>query len=155
MEKQDRYEVVFKKDRFHVFHKNNLIAEITLCTDEYDTQYIKLHSMEDDIYLESEFDLSITIVPGISRSFYCHDQEVVQYIYQDIHKIQFRTWYDNTYTCLITKNKVEVFDAYPNLLATMELDYDENRFLIDFNSIIKNELKLMIALLPCLDIQTL
>ena len=155
MKRQDRYEVVFKKDRFHVFQTGKLIAEISIYTDEYDTQYIRLHSMEDDLYLESEFDLSITIVPGISRSFYCHDQEVVQYVYQDIHKIQFTTWYDNTYTCFINKNKVEVFDSYPNKLATMQMDYEDNHFYIEFDSIVKKELKLIIALISCLDIRTL
>ena len=150
MHLKEQYEIVSGPNQFHILNRKKIIADVRVFLTDKDIQHVEVQT-PDQVYLKSEFDISMTRVPGLSRSLYYYDQEVAQFIYQNMFSYVCKTWMENIYSFMISSTAIEVFDEKKHVkIAEITKIIHNNHIYITFEECIYQPLKLVIALFPCL-----
>ena len=151
MKIKDCFEIISEKNGYKIFKDKQLIAEVNMLVSDRDIQHAEIHSFKNGVFLTTDFDLSITRVPGLTRSVYCFDQEIGRFIYVNFDTFQCRTWQENLYSFSCSASYIEVKDHQKNkMIATIQTDPHNNHIYVEFEDCVHEQMKLMIALFPCI-----
>ena len=150
MHKKEQYEIISEPNQFWILNRKELVATVNVFLSDKDIQHVEVQT-PNQIYLKSQFDLSLTIVPGLSRSLYYYDQEVARFTYQNMFCYECKSWLENTYSFLMSDSTIEVFDENKQIkIAEISRDTHNNHIYVTFEDCILQPLKIVIALFPCL-----
>lgn len=150
MQTKEQYEIISHPNRFQILKGDTVLAQVHIHVTDNDFQHAEVQ-MPDQQYLKSDFDLGMTIVPGLTRSIYLYDQIIASFTYINMYEYECRTWQESTYTFSCDLNTICVYKKEDGVLvAQIEKDQNNNHVYVVFEPLCPDLMKLVIALFPCL-----
>ena len=143
---EEKYEVIRTTSGIQIVCQGDVHAEITTIIDDQNIQHVEIHG-KNGFYVTSDFDLSMTIVPGITRSIYNYNLEMAQLVYKDVYNFQCITWQDHKYDFKIKKDVVFVYNGKA-VIAMIHRDPRQFRTVITFKKSLSYGLKVLISMFP-------
>ena len=145
------YEIISAPAKYQILEENKVRAEVLIQLTDQDVQHARIYDCKNKIYYQSDFDISLTRVPGISRSVYYLDREVVRFIYQDIYSYRIQTCHEEFYTIQIHKETIDIMeDTHGKKVAVITMNPYNNHSHIQFYEGLNENLRLAMALFPCI-----
>ena len=146
----EQYEIISNPNQFQILKNENRLAQVQIHVSDEGLQHVEIQ-VQDQQYLKSDFDLGMTIVPGLSRHVYLYDQQIASFTYIRMNLYECKTWYESTYMFECDANRILVYKKEEHVLvAQMEKDIHNNHIYVNFEENCYEPMKLVIALFPCL-----
>ena len=152
MQEQEQYEVISHPGRYQILKGNMELALVHVYVTDDNFQHVDVQ-MPNQQYLKSEFDLGMTIVPGLTRTIYLYNQLVASFTYVHMYLYECKTWLETEYVFECDLDTIHVYKKVDHVqVACIEKDKHNNHIHVTFGSDCFDPMKLIIALFPCLRI---
>ena len=146
-----KYEIISGPVKYQIFKDKQLRAEVCIQLTDQDIQHAKVFDVKNGIYYQSDFDLSLTRVPGIARSVYFFDREVVRFVFQDVFTYRVQTCHEELFTIHIHDDGIDITEDISNKkVANIINNPYNNHSIIEFFDLFNEDLQLAMALFPCI-----
>ena len=150
MQVQEQYEIISEPNRFRILSNGTTLAQVQVYVTDDDIQHIEVLTLEQS-FLKSDFDLGMTIVPGLTRHLYLYDQPVASFTLKNLFTYECKTWQENAYIFECVSNAIQVYRKSDHLLvAYMSKNIHNNHMYVTFKPECFEAMRLIIALFPCI-----